>query len=162
MAAKTLTPFARAKARGTRINQALAYKKVGTAALAHAIDCSANMVAKWINGTTEPSPPRMFRIARFCEVDVRWLATGEPSPAGEAARKHVAEFAERLPPAQQAALLEFLNATPEPMHGIGVCCYCGCVDDRACQPDGCSWVDAGDHTICSACLQPREDADDDN
>lgn len=37
-----------------------------------------------------------------------------------------------------------------------VCRVCGCTENNACPPDGCSWVE---EDLCSACVKDKEDLD---
>jgi hypothetical protein len=95
------------------------------------------------------------RLACLLDCDSRWLATGRPSPAAEAAIAAVTRAA--TPAAWRQDVLrqccEVLEMTPQSAPATGVCCYCGCTDDQVC-PGGCGWVDVN-HTICSACLDPE-------
>ena len=93
-----------------------------------------------------------MKLADKLHVDPRWLALGETSPAAAAAVARVRlwrPFAE-LPEPQQRSLLTCLELTSLPACQPGMCRYCGCTDEHACD-GGCHWLD-GPSTICSACL----------
>jgi transcriptional regulator with XRE-family HTH domain len=164
MAAKPLTPLERAKASGLRIETALRHAGCTEFDLCGLFQMSRRTASFWLLGKSEPFAAQYLAIAELCGVDARWLATGVPSPAANAATariKGVFEHWQNIMSADsKTAVKAVLEATIQPDLGPGVCRYCLCMDHRACD-GGCSWVDS-DHTICSACLQPREDADGDN
>lgn len=94
----------------------------------------------------DAAPAELLTAAEFYGVDPRWLIAGETSPAGDAAAQLLQSCGYR--PAHKAVQVALL--TPQPPLMGGVCRYCGCVEERAC--DGCcAWVDH-EQTICTACL----------
>lgn len=100
------------------------------------------------------------RLAEVLRVDPRWLLLGLPSPAGAAAADQFARLASDASSTELLRIQAFLRTTPEPDRGAGVCRYCGCEEDRGCahgSGGSCWWVD-GAATICSACLEPGDDA----
>ena len=104
----------------------------------------------------------IIQLAEALHVDARWLAIGASSPAAVAAMAEV-EYLHGLSQNRFHALAKgvvkeltrLLAMTPQPIPDFGgVCRYCNCTDDMACD-EGCAWVDAA-ATICSACLEPLE------
>lgn len=154
------TPFERAAALGKRIQAALDLRQLHAYDLAEQIEQPRRTVSFWILGKTEPLKRQMLAIAEACNVDPRWLATGHPSPAAAAALEAIhPDVVYRLPklPADAEQLITFvhnrLRVIRQPDFGPGVCRYCLCVTEQACE-GGCEWVDL-DCTICSACLYPE-------
>jgi hypothetical protein len=130
-----------------RLKQALTFHKEGFA-LKH---------APLIVAAKNEELAGYVKLADKLLVDVRWLATGEESPAGTAAASRVRlspAFA-ALPEREQRELLDCLKLTPQPSLCPGTCRYCGCTPERirdSCEAaGGCDWVDR-QQTICTACL----------
>lgn len=97
------------------------------------------------------------KLAEKLLVDVRWLATGEESPAGTAAAARIRLspfFVDQLEQVQRA-MIACLQLTPQPSIAPGSCRYCACtlekISDSCIAAGGCEWVDRS-QTICSACL----------
>jgi transcriptional regulator with XRE-family HTH domain len=105
-------------------------------------------------GRSTQSNSMAIAIAELCDVDARWLATGDISPAGKAAIVGLERLFEgtRILEADRLKLREFFETTAQPplIAEVPTCRYCGCNDARACL-GGCRWTD-DDNTICSACL----------
>jgi transcriptional regulator with XRE-family HTH domain len=110
----------------------------------------------WVEegGRSTESNSMAIAVGQLCDVDPRWLATGEISPAAVAAIAGLERALEgsRVTDADRAKLREFFETMAQPALNASepTCRYCGCVEARAC-PGGCRWVD-DETTICSACL----------
>jgi hypothetical protein len=96
----------------------------------------------------------VVKLGKLAHVDVRWLATGEPSAAGLAAARNFCRRSWNLHTGECELIEQLLLLTPQPAEVPGVCCYCGCTDELSC--GDCYWINA-ESTICSACLVPHEE-----
>jgi hypothetical protein len=97
----------------------------------------------------------VLKLGTLAHVDVRWLATGEPSSAGLAAARNFCRRSwSHLHTGECELIEQLLLVTPQPAEVPGVCCYCGCTDELSC--GDCYWINA-ESTICSACLVTQED-----
>lgn len=108
------------------------------------------ILADWRNdpGFESPDVLELLRAAEQLGVDPRWLATGEYSPAGEAAAKILIDSG--YVAGDEA--ISVARMTPQPEGFPGVCRYCGCTDECGC--GDCTWIDEA-CTICSACLEEQ-------
>lgn len=146
---------------GVRIEAAIDHARQSAQWLAKELGLNPKHVDDWLIGATEPGMEDLLWIVAACDVDARWLATGVISPAANAALQMIDEsklwpVGTTIHPDGLMAATQIRNLvslTPQPMVATGICRYCLCVDERACE-GGCGWVDE-DHTICSACLDPE-------
>jgi hypothetical protein len=103
------------------------------------------VIGHWCVEGRVPPPAELLRLAGELGCDPRWLATGQVSPAGEAAAALLvlSGFVDD----DDEVAVAIARLTPQPPAppnrlSIGTSCrYCGCVwADREC-------------TICTACLE---------
>lgn len=153
------TPKQRAAYLGGRIAQALKHARRTPDDLAEQTGIGRRKLDRMVMGKTEPFFHELVRIAWFCMVDPRWLATGIGSPAAQRALEALA--VRGIPPAAMSPdLRRTLELLTQPVLVVGRCRYCGCSHFEPC-PECCEWVD-DDETICSACLDPDSDFNQEN
>lgn len=106
---------------------------------------------EWLDGGDLYYRRDILLVAQVCDVDPRWLVTGEVSRAGQKVIRYLRQRFDGRETVDVMRLIGLIEMHPEQFEGFGVCRYCLRQDQ--------AWANE-DQTVCKPCvmLDTLEDA----